>query len=241
MLNMIDVFPGTHLYKIACDRGIIRDKVEFLRKGCPLTNVTSMSDEEYKNLASLVYEKNMRPIHPPRSFEILAFESPEVCQIGVDCERCGAHNIIRTDFLYTHRMRCEGCNQAYYIDPFQKACHEELSADDYFGRDEFVAIWGAGEICIKLIDYFTFFNEERFVVVDYSISRQGCSIRGKKIFAPNHLNNLRINTVIIAVTKRKNEVLNQITKEFPGVGRILVPDIEIDGDRIVPVLTQLQL
>ena len=241
MLNMIDVFPGTHLYKNAWDRGIIKDKVEFLRKGCPLTNVTSMSDEEYKNIASLVYERNMRPIHPPRSFEILAIESPTTCQIGVDCERCGARNVIRTDFLYTVRMRCESCNQAYYVDPFQKACHNELSADDYFGRDEIVAIWGAGEICIKLINNFPFFNDERFVVVDYSISRQGCSVRDKKIFSPGHLNSLNINTVIIAVTKRKNEVLNQITTEFPRINRIFVPDVEVSGDRIVPVLNQLQL
>ena len=40
-------FPGTHLYKAACERGIIRDPVQYLISNNTQINVTRMSDELY--------------------------------------------------------------------------------------------------------------------------------------------------------------------------------------------------
>ncbi|MCW2278810.1 B12-binding domain-containing radical SAM protein [Heliophilum fasciatum] len=40
-------FPGTHLYKVACERGIIKDRVKYLIDNDTQINVTKMSDEEY--------------------------------------------------------------------------------------------------------------------------------------------------------------------------------------------------
>jgi len=46
-LKWILTFPGTHLYKVACDRGIITDRVEYLKDCATQINVTKMPDEQY--------------------------------------------------------------------------------------------------------------------------------------------------------------------------------------------------
>ena len=46
-LYYIVTFPGSHIYKAACERGIIKDPVQFLRDGCPMVNITKMTDSEW--------------------------------------------------------------------------------------------------------------------------------------------------------------------------------------------------
>lgn len=49
-LDFIIVFPGSHIYKVACERGIIRDPVKYLQDGCPLINITKMTDDEWASM-----------------------------------------------------------------------------------------------------------------------------------------------------------------------------------------------
>lgn len=43
----IFTFPGAHIYKRACERGIITNRVEYLKKGHMQLNLTKMTDEVY--------------------------------------------------------------------------------------------------------------------------------------------------------------------------------------------------
>ncbi|WP_094606112.1 hypothetical protein SPSIL_007820 [Sporomusa silvacetica DSM 10669] len=47
-------FPGTHLYKVAYERGIIKDRVKYLIDNDTQINVTKMSDEEYWDIIKKV-------------------------------------------------------------------------------------------------------------------------------------------------------------------------------------------
>jgi anaerobic magnesium-protoporphyrin IX monomethyl ester cyclase len=49
-LNLITVYPGSFLYKYACEKNIIKDKVKFLRDGCPQINVSKLTDRELSEL-----------------------------------------------------------------------------------------------------------------------------------------------------------------------------------------------
>jgi radical SAM superfamily enzyme YgiQ (UPF0313 family) len=46
----IFTLPGSHIYKVACERGIIHDPVKFLKNGCPLINITKMTNDEWANI-----------------------------------------------------------------------------------------------------------------------------------------------------------------------------------------------
>jgi hypothetical protein len=58
--DMIISFPGSVLYKRACRNGIIPDPVQFLKDGCPIVNVSKMSDEEFERLVEEVGRLNNR-------------------------------------------------------------------------------------------------------------------------------------------------------------------------------------
>ena len=58
-LNLITVYPGSFLYQYACEKGIIKDKVLFLKEGCPQINVSKLSDNEYSLLIREIMEAPM--------------------------------------------------------------------------------------------------------------------------------------------------------------------------------------
>ena len=59
-VDMIISFPGSILYKRACKRGIISNPVQFLKDGCPIVNVSAMSDDEFMSLIRQVEAINHR-------------------------------------------------------------------------------------------------------------------------------------------------------------------------------------
>lgn len=59
-IDMIIAFPGSIIYKRACKSGIIPDKVQFLKDGCPIVNLTQMNDEDFKKIMSRVEKLSYR-------------------------------------------------------------------------------------------------------------------------------------------------------------------------------------
>ena len=53
-MAMIQTFPGTHIYRYAIKKGIIKDRVKFLRDGCPQVNISKMSDAEFAEVINIV-------------------------------------------------------------------------------------------------------------------------------------------------------------------------------------------
>jgi hypothetical protein len=88
--------------------------------------------------------------------------------------------------------------------------HDGRLPDAEFADAPSVALWGAGELCIKMLDRFTVLHEDRYVVVDSSKSRQGHTVRGKAIHAPEHAIANGASAIIVTVVRRKDEVLEQI-------------------------------
>ena len=59
-IDLIIAFPGSILYKNACRQGIIPDKVQFLKDGCPIVNLTKMTDTEFDMMVQQVESINHR-------------------------------------------------------------------------------------------------------------------------------------------------------------------------------------
>ncbi|MCD8176563.1 MAG: B12-binding domain-containing radical SAM protein [Tannerellaceae bacterium] len=58
-VDMIIAFPGSTLYKKACQKGLI-SPVEFLKDGCPVVNLTQMDDLKFKELVNSIEKINHR-------------------------------------------------------------------------------------------------------------------------------------------------------------------------------------
>jgi anaerobic magnesium-protoporphyrin IX monomethyl ester cyclase len=209
-LNMIEVFPGTPLYHQAHAHGIIPDKIDFLRDGCPLINVSKLSDDEYRRLASAVYERNMLAKYEPETYELSEISEEGTCMIRAQCNRCQTTFDVSADPFHVTQTRCPQCRQRYYVDPMNFMQHDGRLPTVEFADAPSVALWGAGELCIKMLDRFPALHDDRFVVVDSSKSRQGYTVRGKTIHAPEHAIAAGANAVIVTVIRRKDEILGQI-------------------------------
>ena len=59
-VDMIISFPGSILYQRACRNGVIPDPVQFLKDGCPIVNVSAMSDLEFEQVVKMVESFNQR-------------------------------------------------------------------------------------------------------------------------------------------------------------------------------------
>ena len=59
-VDMIIAFPGSIIYQRACKSGIIPDPVQFLKDGCPIVNISKMSDSEFDDLVQQIERINYR-------------------------------------------------------------------------------------------------------------------------------------------------------------------------------------
>ncbi len=229
-LNMIHIFPGTPIYDYAFKTGVIKDKIKFLIDGCPLVNVSKLTNTRYRALSSLLYEKNMRSKYLPKGYRIIKVNNNKFCKIEMSCNKCNFVFTLKADLLHIQRLNCPRCKQRHYVDPFLKLNHSHEKINNYFPNEKLVAIWGAGEICIKLLDEYSIFHKENFKIVDISKSRQGYSVCGKNIFVPEIISENEIETVIVAIVRRKDEVFKELKKTYPNITKILIPNTEItDG------------
>lgn len=227
-LNMIHIFPGTPLYNHAFEKGIIKDKVQYLIDGCPLINVSQLTDSEYRNLSSRLYEKNMRSRYSPFKYDISNTDSAGNCLIHYRCNKCETEHSIASDMLHIKRTTCGNCEQRYYLDPFHKLHHQPAELLKMMENESHVALWGAGEICIKLLDKYDELKNEMYKVVDISKSRQGYSVCDKFIYSPEIIKSLSIKTVVICVVQRMSEVLACLKTGFPSVTRVYAPKTGAD-------------
>lgn len=59
-LDMIIAFPGSIIYNRACKDGIIPDKVQFLKDGCPIVNLSRMAEDDFLCMMNRVEKFNYR-------------------------------------------------------------------------------------------------------------------------------------------------------------------------------------
>jgi len=235
-LSMIYVFPGSKLYEDACAAGIINNREQYLRDGCPLINVSKMKPAEYKALTSKITELRLHPHVPAGAFEIKEISPNGECDMEFFCRKCGLQSQARADFWFGKEIKCPSCGLINFLDPFQKALP---LPDDFFAglpADEQIALWGAGGIYYKLIRKYNLLSSDRFLLVDANSSQQGLRICKKEIHSPDVLSSQDIKTVIITALSRKAEIQGMVRSQYPTVQRMLIPTFEVSREGVVLVL-----
>jgi len=238
-LSMISVLPGSFLYKYACDNGIIQDQEQFLRDGCPLVNVTKLTDSEYLGLRSQITELQLHPHVPSGPFYIESIQSNSECDIKFSCRKCGTQTNVKVWFWLGMEVCCPTCRLVNFIDPFQNALHRQ---DEFLANlpvDSGIALWGAGGIYYKLMEKYDLLLSENFLLVDANPSLQGLKICGKTVHSPEVIEQHSINIVIITALTRKEDICLSIRKNYPFIEDVLIPAFNITEKGIVPLLKTL--
>ncbi len=239
-LNLIQTYPGTYLYKYACQKGIITDKEQFLRDGCPIINVSKLSSAEFHELTSLIAELRMHPHVPAESLQIMEMQEDGNCSIEYICRKCGTRNLTGAWFWFTETCHCSSCGSKNEVDAFQGAsCRQDAFLAD-LPADSAIAMWGAGGNYYKLINRYSGLAGKRFLLVDSNAELHGLKICKKIVHPPDVIARNGIRTVIIMALSRKNEIRETLHNSYPLVENILIPSFTITGDGIVPILQPFQ-
>jgi hypothetical protein len=233
---MIQTYPGTHLYDIACQKGIISDREKFLLEECPVVNVSQMSDQEFHALRSAINELQLEPHIPAASVHLMDVQQNGDCRAEFTCRRCGEKTEIDQFFWYKVMYGCKTCGTQNEVDTFECATHRQ---DEFFANTpsgQSVALWGAGGVFYKLAREYPRLTTQDFVLLDANKAHQGFNMRGMEIHTPSVIAERKINTVIITALSRIDSIIATIQSDFSEVRTVLTPALRIGGTEVVPVL-----
>lgn len=119
-LALIQVYPGTFLYKYACENGIINDKVQFIENCCPYINVSKLTDKEYIDLAIRLERELSKPLLELEYNVEIHEVKKNIIDIYTKCLKCG-QNLIFNEISKSKitTVKCKFCDEKYTINPYR--------------------------------------------------------------------------------------------------------------------------
>lgn len=224
VLSRIITYPGTDLYKYACEKGIIRDKVKFLREGCPHVNVSRMTDEELAMVLKKIADVTLERARPLDGYEFFNIDYIKgTLDVKGRCRKCSAVGtwdaiqIFRPNFL-----GCPLCGESHTIEyplQFYENIERHLKClESAFGK---IAIWCMSIPFQKIVMNSKAIKAEGIYLVDISEISQGSSVFGKTVYSPAVINARKIPLVICTLPAYQSTIEKRVAVDHPHVAKVL--------------------
>lgn len=223
-LNLITVYPGSFLYKYACEKGIIKDRVRFLKDGCPQINVSKMTDKEMSELVRLFMEAPISLTKSLTSTELTSIDY-KTGRIGLKgiCVICSQKNNWDNIKLFTMNfLPCKDCGQKYNVPLFPEL---RRNIDNNFGKllEKYgkVAVWGVNYHSSDLFKNSVVLQNDNIFPIDISETKRKMDLYGKKIHTPEVIIREDIKAVVIAIPVYFMQIVSRIRSNYKGVTDII--------------------
>jgi anaerobic magnesium-protoporphyrin IX monomethyl ester cyclase len=223
-LNLITVYPGTYLYKYAYEKKIIKDKVQFLKDGCPQINVSKLTDKEFSELIKQIMEAPISQTRPLDSVQLKGVDyiTGRVAMSGL-CVNCGQENSWDNIKLFTMNfLPCKKCGQKYNA-PLVSELRQNIDNNiskllRKYGK---IAIWGINYHASDLFKNSAVMHDENIYAIDNSETKRWMDLYGKKIHASEILNSEKIQLVIVAIPVYYTQIATQIEANHKDVVEVI--------------------
>lgn len=221
-LHMIILYPGSELYRIAVARGIIRDEVAFIKSGCPVTNVSKMSEDEYRSVELMASVQNQGRTDFLKNAVVEHTGFGKAALHG-NCPHCGARNTWKSQDVFRSlgNIVCTDCGAvmniipADYVGTLPEKNYRKLA-------DRKIALWPMTNAIAEFLDITPSAFSENTFLIDSSKTKQGAFYQGKKIYPPSVIEDEQIDTVFISVTTSiATEIIDELRNKHPSVKHIL--------------------
>jgi len=228
--SIITAYPGTIIYNTALERGIIKDRVKFLKEGCPLVNVSRLTDDEYYVLPALINTLNnsflVKKLYDP---VVITYNDYSVSLKGI-CPFCQKYICFMNSknvFNYTPKS-CPACYKPVNANIIEYTNNDRLCNNiNMMICDSKAAVWA-----ITPKNYYWLFNiipnlicDNVFLINEYDIisyNHKIKSLAGKKIYKSDFIYSENIETVISPNNSVVYSVIKKKCKiEFPHVKNIV--------------------
>jgi len=219
-LNLITVYPGSYLYQYACEKGIIKDKVQFLKDGCPQINVSSLTESQYAILVRNVMEAPMTLAKVMSTVEVNEIDA-KMGRISVSGTCTACRHTSRWDnikLFTTNFLGCQKCGQRYNIilpDEIRQSIDDNIAG--LIESHDKVAVWGINYHTADLFKHSSVLRGPNVYPVDISATKRMMDLYGKKIFDPDVIRSENISVVIVAIPVYYSQIDCNIRQKYANV------------------------
>jgi hypothetical protein len=209
-LNLITVYPGTPLYDSAFEKGIIKDKAQFLRDGCPQIKMCDMTDEEYGNLIREILEAPMTLPQGLATVEV-KYVDYKRGRMGVagTCTQCRTRNQWdNLKLLSSSFMGCEKCGQRYnMVQPPELITNIDKNLNKLLAKYGKIGIWGINYHVTNLVrESKIISNNKGIFFIDSSKSKQLMNLFGEPVHGPDIIHEEQLEAIVIPIPCYYNEI-----------------------------------
>lgn len=223
-LNLITVYPGSFLYKYACKKGIIKDKVQFLKDGCPQINVSKLTDKQLSKLIKRLMEAPINMTKPLALAELRSvdYKTGRIGLKGV-CTICKQKNDWNNIKLFTMNfLSCKKCGQKYNVPLFSEL---RKNIDNNFKKllkkYDKVAVWGINYHSSDLFKNSVVLHNDNIFPIDISETKRKMYLYGKKIYAPEIIILEDIKVVVVPIPVYLTQIASQIKTNYKNIVNVI--------------------
>ena len=232
-LNLITIYPGSYLYKYACDHGTIEDKIKYLKDGCPQVNVSKLTDEEFSELVKIIMEAPLSQAKVLSKVEVrkIDYKTGRIDITGV-CIECKQKNFWDNVKLFTTNfLGCKRCGQRYNIVlPTKLRANIENNIKKLLKKFNKLAIWGINYHTNDLFKNSSVLQNANIYPVDISHTKRKMKLYGKQIYPPDVINTENIEVVVISIPVYFSQIDGQIKANHKNVKKVIDICSLVDSD-----------
>ncbi|MBU1419567.1 MAG: B12-binding domain-containing radical SAM protein [Proteobacteria bacterium] len=226
-LYMIRVFPGSYLYNYALEKGIIADRLSYLEDGCPMVNVSRLSDSEMKALRDKIIYLNAEMVGATYGIQVSRITDEGAYDLTAECMNCGTLNsFINTKFEYKNVMGadsycCNHCSQKMRVSPanvVSKGTYKNILDNvleqhflSFAKQGKKIVVWGVTEKSIALLLSSKSLRDAVVAVVDRDYKVKNWIVLDRyKIENPDVLQDLPFDSLIIGAAGYEKQISDQL-------------------------------
>jgi len=218
--NLIVLYPGSILYQNACRKGIIKDEVQFIKSGCPITNVTQMTDNEYRDMALAIsmLPQGRTDILKDASFKYVGFGKVDYT---ARCPKCSQMNTwkVLDAFRIRGNIICQHCGHSMHIVISDSISHH--ANENFLLLREFkIGIWPMVNVVEEMRRAVPGIMEDNVYFIDSAELKQGAHFFDKTIQSPQIIAKEKIDIIFLTVTTSIATEIIETIKTFPSVKKI---------------------
>jgi len=217
-------YPGSHLYHYACEKGIIKDRVQYLKDGCPAVNVSKMNPNEMSWLVTNLLEKPFQVGKNIKNLNVIGINTDtKRVSFSGNCVRCNHFNVWHDRRLFISvNLVCEKCAQKHNT-PLPLEIQQNITSniERMLERYKTIAIWGVTFFSFVFFRDVPLFQKDlRIIPLDNSASKQMINLYGKQVHSPSILGEEDIPVVVVFYPNSLQQISAQIEKLYPNVNNI---------------------
>jgi hypothetical protein len=225
-LYLIEVYPGTQLYKYAIRNNIIKDPVKYLKDGCPNVNVSKLSDDDLSYVMTkllLPSENYIKPV----DYKVLSVNEPVPGGFAIKgkcakCHREGVWESVMAFSDFRSAINCTHCGQVHNI-PLPDEVRDIVldSISKLVKCSEKIGLWGINQHTVPLFNENRMFMDGRFVFMDSYPQKQLIKIQGKKVLSPEEAITDGLDSIVFFYTMCYSNYKDVVKQNYPSIKKFV--------------------